>query len=280
MTQQQTIADSVEISGIALHSGEQVHAALFPAKQDTGVVFSRKGHVELIPGCMNSVVNTQLATTLGHGSVTVRTVEHLLAALRGMGVDNIRVEVDGSELPVLDGCAMEWVNLLQGVGLKAQNAPRRVVHILEAIEIRDGPRWARLEPASGMQLDVTIDFDDVHVGRQRLCVELTPECFVSELAWARTFGFAEHVPAMKKMGLVRGGSLDNALVFGPKGPMNPGGLRAKDEPVRHKILDAIGDLALLGFPIEGRLIAERPGHGIIVALLREVEKQSDRWKTL
>jgi UDP-3-O-[3-hydroxymyristoyl] N-acetylglucosamine deacetylase len=278
VSQQHTIADAVVACGVALHSGEMVRAVLKPAEHNTGVVFSRTGHPDFITARVSSVVDTQLATTLGDGSVTIRTVEHLLSALRGIGVDNVRVEVDGPELPVLDGCSMEWVKLLHGVGLKQQASPRKVIHILAPIEVRDGSRWARLEPADGMQLDVTIDFEDVHVGRQRLCVDLTPECFVSDLAWARTFGFTKYVPVMQKMGLVQGGSLENALVFGPNGPMNPEGLRAPDEPVRHKVLDAVGDLALLGFPIEGRLVAECPGHGIIVALLREVEKQSGRWE--
>jgi UDP-3-O-[3-hydroxymyristoyl] N-acetylglucosamine deacetylase len=276
---QHTIAGVIEASGVALHCGDMVHVRLIPAAQNTGAIFVRKGHQEEISASVSNVVDTRRATTLGRAGVTIGTVEHLLSALRGLGVDNLRIEVDGPELPALDGCAMAWVEHIQRVGLKRQNSPRRVVHVLEPIEIRDGDRWARLEPAAGMQLDVTIDFDDVHVGRQQLCVDLDPSSFVSELAWARTFGFAQHVPEMKRMGLVRGGSLDNALVFDTDGPMNPGGLRAPDEPVRHKILDALGDLALIGSPVEGRLVTERPGHGIIVALLRAVEKQTDSWET-
>ncbi len=279
MTPQHTIAGVVEASGIALHSGETVRAVLMPAEANTGIVFSRVGHQEVIPASVSSVVNTQLATTLGKGPVTIQTVEHLMSALWGVGVDNVQIEVEGSELPALDGCAMEWVKLLQGVGLKPQSSYRKFIHIMKPVEVRDGSRWARLEPANGMHLDVTIDFEDVHVGRQRFCLELSSARFVSELAWARTFGFEAHVPAMKKMGLVRGGSLKNALVFGTEGPLNPEGLRAVDEPVRHKMLDALGDLALLGFPIEGRLVAERPGHEIIVDLLRQVQKQSSCWET-
>lgn len=266
MTTQTTLSGVIERSGIALHSGEQVSVRLHPAEPGTGVVFVVDGVA--VSAAVAHVVDTQLATTLARDDVRVRMVEHLLAACVGVGLDNVRVEVEGDEVPVLDGCAAAWVESITEVGLSAQSEPRRAAVVLRPFEIVDGSRRARLLPADETVLDVSIDFEHAHVGRQQLELTLTPGAFARELAWARTFGFERHVPAMRRMGLVRGGSLDNALVFGEDGVLNTGGLRATDEPVRHKMLDALGDLALLGAPLKGRLEAERPGHGLIVGLLR------------
>ena len=204
-------------------------------------------------------------------------MEHLLSVVLGLGVDNLRVTVDGGELPILDGCGARWVSLIQSVGLVDQSVPAAVFQVLQSVEVADGDRMARLEPYDGFSLDVTIDFDHPSVGRQRLELEMNPGVYERDLAWARTFGFARLVPAMQRMGLVRGGSLDNALVFDDRGPMNDGGLLSPDEPVRHKMLDAMGDLCLLGPRITGRLVAARPGHGLIVALIRSIQRQPDAW---
>ncbi len=266
MTTQTTLSGVIERSGIALHSGEQVAVRLHPAEPGTGVVFVIDGVP--VSATVGHVVDTQLATTLARDAVRVRMVEHLLAACAGVGLDNVRVEVTGGEVPVLDGCAAAWVDSITDTGLSSQSDPRQAAVVLRPFEIVDGPRRARLLPADETVLDISIDFEHAHVGRQQLELTLTPGTFARELAWARTFGFERHVPAMRRMGLVRGGSLDNALVFGEDGVLNTGGLRAVDEPVRHKMLDALGDLALLGAPLKGRLEAERPGHGLIVGLLR------------
>jgi len=276
MSHQTTLCGALRRSGIALHSGHPVAVTLMPAPQDHGLVFVANG--QEIPAHVDQVVDTQLATTLGHGSVTVRTVEHLLATLVGMGIDNVRIEVEGNELPALDGCGEAWVRAIHEVGLRQQESLKRVVEIVCPIEVTDGDRWARIEPSSQLTLDVTIDFDHASVGRQHLCLDIESGSFERELAWARTFGFERHVPAMQRMGLVRGGTLDNALVFGEDGPLNPGGLKRADEPVRHKMLDVLGDLALLGSSVHGRIVTERPGHGLIVRLIQRVVDQPNSWQ--
>ena len=275
MMSQRTIAAPVQVEGVALHCGEHARAVLEPAPPGAGVVFSVDG-VD-VPARWDRVCDTQLATTVGLGASRVRTVEHLLSAVNGLGLDNLRVTVEGGELPILDGCGARWVSLIQSVGMVDQKAPAAVFQMLQAVEVNDGDRMARLEPNDGFSLDVTIDFDHPAVGRQRLDLVMTPGVYERELAWARTFGFARLVPAMQRMGLVRGGSLDNALVFDDRGPMNEGGLLSPDEPVRHKMLDAMGDLCLLGPRIKGRLVAERPGHGLIVGLTRAIQQQPDAW---
>jgi len=271
-----TLQREVTVEGVALHGGGHVIAQLRPAPMDTGISFEVDG--VLIPALASNVVDTQLATTLGKGGVRVRTVEHLLSTLYGAGIDNVHVLVQGDEVPVLDGCGAEWLYHLKQAGVLEQEEAVRQFCMLEAVEVRDGDRWARLESAESTELDITIDFDHPSVGRQHLALNIEPDTFASELSWARTFGFERLVPAMQRMGLVRGGSLDNALVFGSDGPLNEGGLRASDEPVRHKMLDVLGDLALLGHPVCGRLTAERPGHGIVYQLLQAVLSNSRSWK--
>lgn len=273
MSAQTTLSGEITRTGVALHSGDEVAVRLGPGEPGTGIVFVIDGI--RVPATLSHVVDTQLATTVGIGDARVRTVEHLLAACAGLGLDNLRVEVSGSEVPALDGCAAEWVDAIEATGLTSQEAPKRVAVVLRPFEVSDGPRWARLIPSDHTVLDVRIDFDHPAVGQQGLALRLQPGAFSRELAWARTFGFERHVPAMRRMGLVRGGSLDNAVVFGDDGVINPGGLRAPDEPVRHKMLDVLGDLALLGGPLQGRLEAERPGHGVIVALLRAAIRAGD-----
>jgi len=276
MKPQCTISAPFEMKGVGLHSGDLVRATLCPAPVDSGVRFEVDG-VE-IPATVSHVVDTQLATTLGRAGARVRTVEHLLSAVYGLGIDNLRINVEGAEIPVLDGCGSRWSESLRASGIRSQGVPARTLRILRSVEVQHGDRTARLEPDSGFSMDVMIDFDHPSVGQQRLGVRMAPGVFDAELAWARTFGFERLVPAMKRMGLVRGGSLENALVFGEDGPLNEGGVRAPDEPVRHKALDAMGDLALLGHPLEGRLVAERPGHGLIVALVQAVLSSPDSWE--
>lgn len=276
MKLQTTLGGRIQVEGVALHCGERTRVTLHPAPPACGVVFVRSG-VE-IPARVAHVVDTQLATTVGRDGATVRTVEHLLATLRGLGVDNVRVEVEGSEIPILDGCGADWVAQIQSVGIEVQDEPQTVFKVRSAVEVRDGERFARLEPAVGCQLDVTVDFDHPSVGRQHLAMSMNSVRFCEEIAWARTFGFERHVPEMQRMGLVQGGSLENALVFGDQGPLNPEGLRSADEPVRHKLFDALGDLALLGHCLEGRLVAEMPGHGLIVSLLKAVMDRPESWR--
>ncbi len=276
MRSQRTLSRSVDIQGVSLHGGDQTRVSLQPADVNTGVVFVCDG--VSIPAHVAHVVDTQLATTLGVDGVRVRTVEHLLSTLYGLGIDNLMVFVEGDELPVLDGCGVEWIDHIRRAGIAEQPTKAQRIVVTKTVEVREGERWARLEPSDCTELDVTIDFEHPHVGRQHLSLVLEAETFATELAWARTFGFERLVPAMQRMGLVRGGSLENALVFGDDGPLNEGGLRAFDEPVRHKMLDALGDLSLLGHPVSGRLVAERPGHGIVFQLISKVVEQADAWE--
>ena len=261
MTTQTTLSGVIERSGIALHSGEQTPFDCI-TEPGTGVVFVVDGVA--VSAAVAHVVDTQLATTLAHDvRVHGRASAHGVCGRR----PRQREVGGGEEVPVLDGCAAAWVESITDTGLSSQSDPRRAAVVLRPFEIVDGPRRAQLLPADETVLDISIDFEHAmsvvsssahaHTGYLRAGV-----------AWARTFGFERHVPAMRRMGLVRGGSLDNALVFSEDGVLNTGGLRATDEPVRHKMLDALGDLALLGAPLKGRLEAERPGHGLIVGLLR------------
>ena len=275
MTLQTTLGGSLHVEGVALHCGEHTRVILHPAPPNSGLLFVRSG-VE-IPATVAHVVDTRLATTVGREGATVGTVEHLLATFRGLGLDNVRVEVEGPEVPVLDGCGADWVAQIRSVGVVTLPAPQAIFEVRSPVEVNHGDRFARLEPATGCQLDITIDFEHPSVGRQHMAMAMDPGRFTEEIAWARTFGFERHVPAMQQMGLVQGGSLDNALVFGDRGPLNPGGLRSPDEPVRHKLLDALGDLALLGHTLEGRLVSELPGHGLIVSLLKETMNRPECW---
>jgi UDP-3-O-[3-hydroxymyristoyl] N-acetylglucosamine deacetylase len=272
MVQQRTVKSVVVGEGVALHSGARTSFRIVPAPPGTGIVFIRTDLSPrvAIPARAEHVVDTRLATTLGAGGATVSTVEHLLAALAGLGVDNASVEIDGPEVPVLDGSAMPFVELIRAAGGTAeQRAPRRFVVVRRAVAVSDatGERSARLEPAPGFSLRCLIDFDHPLIHRQSLELELTETAFVREVARARTFGFARDLEAMRAAGLARGGSVDNAVVVDDFSVRNPDGLRFPDEFVRHKLLDAIGDLALLGAPLLGRYVGQRSGHALNTQLV-------------
>lgn len=277
---QTTLGRPVRLSGDGLHLGTATTVELRPAPADTGVVFHRDGHDGAIRVGPDQVVHTLLATTLGNGAWSVCTVEHLLAALLGCGVDNVAVHIDGDEIPAVDGSARPWVELVDAAGVVALDAPRRFIEIVDVVEVRDGDRWARLSPAPRLELWARIDFAHPGVGVQELEVPLVNGEFRHELAWARTFGFVADVERMRAMGLGQGGGLHNAVVYGDDGPLNPEGLRAADEPLRHKLLDMVGDLALLGLPVRGRLEAERPGHALTVALLAALRERPSTWRVV
>jgi len=270
---QRTIAEKIACTGIGLHGGRPVHLTLQPARVATGIVFVRtdlEPHVE-IPARPELVVDTRMATTLGVGGATVGTIEHLLAALRGLGIDNVRVELDGPEVPVMDGSAASFVFLIRTAGIFEQNAPRRTLRLREPVEVRDGDRWARIEPGHGLQLSYEIDFAHPSIGRQAIeRLELTPESFDRELSRARTFGFLRDVQALWGTGLGQGGSLNNAVLLDERVVLNRDGLRWPDEFVRHKALDLVGDLALVGVEIEGHVRVHKGGHALHQALVAEV----------
>ena len=267
---QATIATSVEASGVGLHSGQPARVALKPAPEHHGLVFYRMDLPDTpgVPAHFENVVNTTLATTLGTDKATVATVEHLIAALAGSRLDNVRVEVHGPELPIMDGSARPWMLLLAEAGREDQTAAAPRVVIRKPVEVRDGDRVARLIPSDTLQIAATIDFTHPLIGRQSLETPLSNGEFGRELAWARTFGFEAQVAAMHDAGLGLGGSLENAVIYGEDEVLNPEGLRAPDEAIRHKLLDIVGDLGLLGARLQGRLEAERPGHAITLELLR------------
>ena len=263
--QQRTIAEKISCTGIGLHSGTPVQLTLHPARRDTGIVFVRNDGTRMVevPARVAQVGSTQLATTLGTGTATFGTVEHLLAAIYGLGIDNIRVEMDGPEVPVMDGSAASFVFLLRAAGMFEQRGPRHVLRVKRPIEVRDGDRFARVEPGRSLRISYHIDFQHPAIGRQSLDdFELTEGSFERELCRARTFGFLHEVQALWRAGLARGGSLDNTIVLDEHRVLNPEGLRMPDEFVRHKTLDLLGDLALLGMPLEGHVRMARGGHAL------------------
>jgi UDP-3-O-[3-hydroxymyristoyl] N-acetylglucosamine deacetylase len=279
---QHTLASDAVFSGVGVHTGAQVRVAIRPAPADAGVVFVRTDVPERdnrIPARGEAVVQTRLGTVLGNGEgVTVSTVEHLMAAFHALGVDNAVVEVDGPEMPIMDGSVQPFVEQVDRAGLAAQDAPRRYIEILEPVEAVEGDARVTLSPAPRFELAFEILFDSAAIGRQRVELVVDEASFRAELADARTFGFLHEVEMLRGMGLARGGSMDNALVFDGDGLLNPEGLRWADEPVRHKALDAIGDLYLLGAPMIGRYEGIKAGHGVNNAAVRALLARPQAWR--
>ena len=274
-----TLATRVRCTGIGLHSGNPVDVVLRPASAGTGILFVRNDLERDVrfPARAEWVVDTLLATTLGSADVRLSTVEHLIAALRGMGVDNCTVEVSGPELPIMDGSAAPFVYLIQQAGRRPQRRMRRQLVIHRPIEVRDGNRWVRVLPSRSFKVSMTIDYPHPAIGRQTLQASLSPEFFAREIAPARTFGFLKDVQALQAQGLARGGSLQNAIVVDDRRVLNREGLRFPDEFVRHKVLDLIGDLALLGLPLQGHVKAMRGGHALHQALVAEIRANPSCW---
>jgi UDP-3-O-[3-hydroxymyristoyl] N-acetylglucosamine deacetylase len=279
--QQRTIGGRITCRGVGLHSGEPVSIALRPAPPDTGVVFERRqdDRTVSISARPESISASANATTLSADGLSVATVEHLLAALRCRGVDNVVVEVDGPELPVMDGSAASFDYLIRDAELAVQPAVRALLVVRRPLVCRDGERTIRIEPAGTFHISYAIDFPHPAIGRQELEIrDLTPGVFESELSRARTFGFLDQVEGLRRAGLARGASLDNTVVLDAHGVMNEGGLRWRDEFVRHKVLDLVGDLALLGHPIRGHVQVERGGHALHHALVAALTETPDAWK--
>jgi UDP-3-O-[3-hydroxymyristoyl] N-acetylglucosamine deacetylase len=281
MRKQRTIAEKVSCTGIGLHNGAPVQLTLLPARANAGIVLVRTdlGTPVEIPARAAAVTSTRFATTLGRGDATVGTVEHLLAAVYGLGVDNIRIEVGGPELPVMDGSAASFVYLLRSAGIFEQRERCAVLRFRRPVEVRDGKRWIRIEPAREFRISYAVEFDHPAVRRQEF--SLTggdPGRFEREVAAARTFGFLNDVRSLWDAGLAKGGSLENTVVLDDEGVVNPEGLRWPDEFVRHKVLDLYGDLALLGLPIEGHVRAERGGHALHQRLVSAVLADPHAWR--
>ena len=282
---QQSLKAPIGCVGTALHSGQRVSLTLRPAEPGHGIVFRRTDLGRDVPARFDHVVDTRLSTVLADkrwASARVGTVEHVLAALAGLGIDNALVELDGPEVPILDGSAAPFVFLIECAGIAVQAAPRRTVEILRPVRVIDGVAFAEFRPASGaargLDMALSIDFAAAAIGRQAVSLRLTPETFRRELAQARTFGLLEEVEALRTAGLALGGSLDNAVVVDGDRVLNPGGLRAPDEFVRHKLVDAVGDLALAGAMLRGRFVAHRSGHSLNNRLLHALFADVSAWR--
>jgi UDP-3-O-[3-hydroxymyristoyl] N-acetylglucosamine deacetylase len=267
---QRTVAKRVSCTGVGLHTGMPATLALAPAAPDSGITFVRRDLGIEIPARADLVVDTMLSTTLGAGGARVATVEHVLAALAGMGVDNCRVEVDGPEIPILDGSAAPFVYLIREAGVRRQRPGKRFLLLQRSVEVRDGDKIARVDPAQEMSIRFTVDFDHPLITDQSFEFTFSDRRFAREVAPARTFGFVRDIERMKAAGLVRGGSLENAIVVDEFSILNPEGLRFPDEFARHKVLDAVGDLALLGMPLIATFTARKSGHALNQALVRKV----------
>ena len=279
---QTTIKSSVAFSGVGLHSGAPVSMVIHPASAEYGIWFRRTDVAlgdNLVPARWDAVSNTRLCTVLSNASgVEVSTVEHLMAALAGCGIHNALIEIDGPEVPILDGSAARFVDGILARGVRRLDAPVRVIEILEEVELRQGEAVARLTPGSGFEIDFLIEFDEQAIGTQAKRLDMANGAFVQQLCDSRTFCRRSDVAAMHAEGLARGGSLDNAIVVDGDRVLTPGGLRHPDEAVRHKMLDALGDLALAGAPLVGRYQGLRAGHALTNALLRVLFTSPGAWR--
>lgn len=284
MLRQRTLKTVIKATGVGLHSGVKVSLSLRPAQVDTGIVFRR---VDLDPPVdlkadPLAVGDTRLASCLERDGAKVATVEHLMSALAGLGIDNAYVDVDAAELPIFDGSAAPFVYLLQSAGIEEQGAPKRFLRVTKPVEVRDGDKWARLDPYDGFSLEFSIVFSHPAVAQSgtRAKVDFGTQSYVREVARARTFGFMQDVESMRDQGLAQGGSLENAIVMDEYRVLNSEGLRYSDEFVKHKILDAIGDLYLAGHPLLAAFSAHKSGHALNNRLLRALLADRTAWELI
>ena len=282
MILQRTIQNEVSTVGVGLHTGEKVKIILCPAPEGHGVVFQRDDITGQPKISVNpkAVTETKLCSTLGTKDFSIATVEHLMSALSATGVDNILVKLDGSEIPIMDGSAISFIHLIKSAVIIEQTKEKEFVVINDVIEIVDGDKFARFEPYKGFLVDFTIDFPHpaFKLNDSQVSIDFFKDSYIDEISRARTFGFMQEVEYLRSNGLARGGSLENAIVLDEYKILNEDGLRYKDEFVRHKILDAIGDLYILGRPIIGKFIAHKSGHELNNRLLRELMNNRDKWK--
>ncbi len=282
MFKQRTLKSVIRATGVGLHTGEKVAMTLRPAPPNAGIVFRRidlPAPVDIAADAFN-VSDTRLCSTLESDGVKVATVEHVMSAFAGLGIDNAYVDLTGSEVPIMDGSAAPFVFLIQSAGIEQQPVPKRFFRIKSAVEVKDGEKWARFEPFEGFKLSFSIEFDHPAFERsaQTACVDFANTSYVKEVARARTFGFIQEVEALRESGLALGGSLDNAIVVDEYRVLNAEGLRYSDEFVKHKVLDAIGDLYLIGHPLIGAFSAHKSGHALNNRLLRAALASKDAWE--
>lgn len=276
---QTTIAQPIRVEGVGIHSGNDVTVNIVPAGPGEGIGFIRTDGDNgiRIPAHFSRVHHTVLATSLMEDGHEVQTVEHLMACFSALGIDNVTVTLDGPEIPIMDGSARPIVTLLDEAGVAALDARRRIARVLETVTVEENGKSATLESGEGsddgLELDYTIVYDNPHIGTQRFACRLNPECFRDEIAPARTFGLVADISMLLEMGKGMGGSFETALIIGDEGALNPDGLRFPDECVRHKCLDAVGDLALFGMPLSGRYVARKSGHRLNLRLLKELSRR-------
>ncbi len=274
---QYTLKKSVHFKGVGLHSGYPVDLTIKPAKANHGIRFKLTGNDQSMPAFIDRVIDTSLATTIAEKDMVFSTTEHLLGALTGLGIDNALVELNGPELPIMDGSAENFVNDLQKASRKMQKSQRQFIKVTKEIRYQESDKQVKILPHDGLQLTCKIDFEHELIKNQSYSIELSPESFSHEIASARTFGFLEQVEQLQRNGYALGGSLKNAVVIDQNGVINKEGLRFKDEFVRHKILDLLGDLTLLGHPLLGHVIAEKSGHSQHLGLMKELLAHPDSW---
>lgn len=271
---QHTLKNSVTCKGVGLHSGAQITMTLAPAEADSGIVYVRTdltNQDNVIPAAFDSVVDTRLCTVIANESgASVGTIEHIMSALRAMNIDNVRIEIDGGEVPIMDGSAMPFVEMISEAGIQEQSVSQKIIRVLKEVRYEEGGKWVSLTPSAISSFDGVIDFEAPVIGAQKFSTSLLNGNFVHDIASARTFGFKHEVEAMQAAGLARGGSLDNAIVLTDTSVLNKDGLRFADEFIRHKLLDAIGDLYLAGAPIQGAYDSYKAGHYMNNMLLKEL----------
>ncbi|MDI6890246.1 MAG: UDP-3-O-acyl-N-acetylglucosamine deacetylase [Thermodesulfovibrionales bacterium] len=278
MRLQRTLKQEVSFEGIGLHTGQYSKVRLKPAQRDTGIIFVKPDKEIIIRASMGSVIDTAFSTTLGYNGVKIRTVEHILAALSGLGIDNLIVEVNGPEIPILDGSSIELISIIFKGGIARQSKKRPCIRITNPVVFTDGHTKIAALPYNGRRITYRIHFNHHLLGEQRLSLELSEEIFVKEIAPARTFGFLKDVKYLEANGFVKGGSFENAIILSKDGVLNSSGLRFKDEFVRHKMLDLIGDFSLIGFPIYGHIVASKSGHTTNLKFLKKLLSYQDCWE--
>ena len=282
MIRQRTLKNIVRATGVGLHTGQKVYLSLRPAAANTGIVFRRIDLAQPvdIPAAALRVGDTRLSCCLERDGVRVATVEHLMSAFAGLGIDNAYVDLTAGEVPIMDGSAGPFVFLIQSAGVQEQNAPKKFIRMVKTVEVKDGDKWARFEPHSGFRMDFSIAFTHpvFQQASQRIQVDFATTSYVKEIARARTFGFMQDVESMRAQGLGLGGSLDNAVVMDEFRVLNSDGLRYEDEFVKHKVLDAMGDLYLLGHPVIGAFSAHKSGHALNNKLARALLAEKPAWE--
>lgn len=281
-TMQKTLKAKTTIKGIGLHSGRQIRMDLVPAPENHGIVFVRtdiRKSDNVVPALWNYVTDTKLCTVIGNeNGASVGTIEHLMSALRGCGIDNLRVEIDGAEVPIMDGSAMPFVEIIEAVGTTAQSAKKRSIRVLKEVSVEYEGKRVTLSPSEESVFSGEIEFNHADIGTQRFETKLVNGNFKHDIAQARTFGFLHEVEYMRSVGLALGGSMDNAIVLGADKVLNPDGLRFSNEFIRHKLLDAIGDLYLAGGDILGQYDGVKAGHAINNAILHELFSSDENWE--